>query len=199
MKVDIKNTTQEYEGFFTLEKSQLRFEKFDGTMSDDVVRENFYRGDSVAALIYDASAELALFIQQFRYPVYTVAPEEAWILELVAGSRDRSEDPRQSMLRELQEEVHLQASVEQLDEIGVFFVSPGGTSERIYLYALNTDLSDYQEDQGGLISENEDIRIRLLSFEQMFELLSTNRLIDAKSIIGVQWLQLQVAKKIRTK
>ncbi len=191
MKVEIKKTTQEYKGFFTLEKCRLKFEMFDGSMSDEVVRENFYRGDSVAALIYDASAHLVLFVQQFRYPVYTVESKNAWLLELVAGSRNRDEEPKECLLRELEEEIHIKASADELRDIGAFFVSPGGTSERIYLYALNTNLKDFDKQHGGLLSEQEDIRIHLLAFQEAFELLQSGRIQDAKSIIGIQWLQMQ--------
>ena len=193
MKVEIKKTTQEYQGFFTLEKCRLKFEKFDGSMSDEVVRENFYRGDSVAALIYDAESQFVLFVQQFRYPVYTVQPEEAWIWELVAGSRNRDEEPKACLLRELQEEVHVRASAQELEEVGTFFVSPGGTSERIYLYALNTDLRNFDKSKGGLEAEHEDIRIRIFTFTEIFEMLKTNQIQDAKSIIGLLWLNAQIA------
>ncbi len=194
MKVNIKNTSREYQGFFTLEKAKLQFEKFDGSMSDEVARENVYRGDSVAALIYDDSAKLVLFVEQFRYPVYTVLPEKAWLLEVVAGSRKRDEEPKDCLLRELKEEVHLQVSATELEDIGTFFVSPGGTSERIYLYALNTNLADFEKKHGGLVSEQEDIRIRMFTFQQIFNLLESNKLLDAKSIIGVQWLRTRLSR-----
>jgi len=116
MKVILKEKELAYKGFFTLEKSRLQFEKKDGTLSEEVVRESFYRGDSVAsfyrgdsvaALVYDLKAEKVLLVRQFRYPVYTVDPENAWVLELVAGSCEPGEDPLETLLRELAEEVNL--------------------------------------------------------------------------------------------
>lgn len=188
MKVKIKKRTQEYKGFFTLEKAKLQFEKFDGTVSEEVVRENFYRGDSVAALVYDSQNELVLLVRQFRYPVYAADPKDSWITELVAGSITDHDDPTETMLRELVEEVHLKTAKDDLEIINTFYVSPGGTSERIFLYAVETDLSDFQHDHGGLEEEAEDIEIMLMSFDTVKEWMDSGRFKDAKTIIAMQWL-----------
>ena len=51
MKVIIKKTKRILDGFFKVDRSILQFEKFDGKLSKEVVRLNFERGDSVAALL----------------------------------------------------------------------------------------------------------------------------------------------------
>lgn len=189
MKVVVLDKIQAYKGFFTLEKSTLKYEKLDGSLSEKIVRENFYRGDSVAALVYDRAADKILLIRQFRYPVYTVDPDNAWILELVAGSCDKEEKPIESMIRELFEEVHIKTEPDKLMSLGEFFVSPGGTSERIFLYALETDLANYDKNTGGLLEENEDIEIVLTSFKQAFNMLEQNKIVDAKTVIALQYLK----------
>lgn len=189
MKVNIKKNEKVYDGFFSLEKATLQFEKFDGTLSKEVVRENFYRGDSVAALIYDTAYKLVLLVRQFRYPVYSVEPDEARFLELVAGTCKPDEDPVNTLLREMREEVHIDAGSENVNHLYSFFVSPGGTSERIFLYAVETDLSSYAFGSGGLDEEHEDIDIVLLSFRDIFLDFSAGRIKDAKTIIALQWLR----------
>ncbi len=190
MKVILKEKELAYKGFFTLEKSRLQFEKKDGTLSEEVVRESFYRGDSVAALVYDLKAEKVLLVRQFRYPVYTVDPENAWVLELVAGSCEPGEDPLETLLRELAEEVNLNVNAKDVKFVCRFFVSPGGTSERIYLYTLETNLAGYDEKRGGVDEENEDIEIVLLDFSQALRLLEQQQIYDAKTIIALQQLKL---------
>jgi len=190
MRVIVIENSIEYKGFFTLEKSKLQFEKADGSLSKQVVRENFYRGDSVAALVYDLQEKLILLVRQFRYPVYTVEPDKSWILELVAGSCDRQENPVDTMARELNEEVHVDADPSSLEKFGSFFVSPGGTSERLYLYGCETDLSQYKHKQGGLEDEDEDIEIVLMGFKDAFLLLDNKNIFDAKTIIALQHLKL---------
>lgn len=188
MKVHIKKVTKEYKGFFTLEKANLQFEKFDGTASKEVVRENFYRGDSAAALVYDSKNELVLLVRQFRYPVYAVEPEASWITELVAGSIKENDDPAETLLRELIEEVHINTSKEKLEFISTFYVSPGGTSERIFLYAVDTDLANFHHKQGGLEEEVEDIEITLLPFSEALAWLDRGDIKDGKTIIALLWL-----------
>lgn len=197
MKVIISEKSIEYKGFFTLEKSVLQFEKQDGSLSQHVVRENFYRGDSVAALVYDLKEKIILFVRQFRYPVYTVEPDKAWILELVAGSCDHQENPVDTMARELKEEVHIEVAPEDLQNMGCFYASPGGTSERLFLYGCETDLSHYEFKHGGLGDENEDIEIVLMKFKDAFLLLQNKNIFDAKTIIALQHLRLMEQGQIR--
>lgn len=192
MKVKIKNITNEYKGFFTLEKAKLQFEKFDGSASEEVIRENFYRGDSVAVLIYDTKNQLVMLERQFRYPVYAVEPEDGWIDELVAGSVKDGEDPVDTLLRELEEEVHISASRKKLQYISTFYVSPGGTSERIHLYALDKVLKNYRFKRGGLADEVEDIEIFILPFSEVFKRMENGLIKDAKTIIAVQWLKKKI-------
>lgn len=195
MKVNIKKITREYEGFFKLEKARLQFEKYDGSKSKVIERENFYRGDSVAALIYDSRNEKLLFVRQFRYPVFTVAPEQAWIIEVVAGRCEEKEHPRETLLRELHEELLITLEAEQLEYIGQFFLSPGGTSERIYLYAADMDLADYQTQTGGIDEEEENIQILNYTIQEAFDLLVSDNIRDAKTLIALQWLKARLHNK----
>lgn len=189
MKVHVKNVKHEYTGFFTLEKARLQFEKYDGSTSPEIERENFYRGDSAAALVYDSKSELVLMTRQFRYPVYAVDPRGAWILEVVAGSCKDEEQPKQTLQRELIEEINLKVKQKDLTLMAKFFVSPGGTSERIFLYSLETDLSAVAEEYGGLEEEQEDIQIVLLPFQEVLYKLEKNKINDAKTIVALQWLK----------
>lgn len=192
MKVIIKEKRTEYDGFFTLEKTRLQFERFDGTMSQVVVRENFYRGDSVAVLLYDPHNKKGLFTEQFRYPVYTNEKDKAWLLEVVAGSIKQGEDARETLVREVKEEVNLDINADDLHFINQFYVSPGGTSERIYIYAASLDLSQNIDFYGGEKSEHEDIKIVILPFEKIFAMLRNNEIRDAKTMIAVQWLKMNI-------
>lgn len=192
MKVIIKEKKREYEGFLKVEKCTLKYERFDGKMSDMVVRENAFRGDSAAALVYDLNEKKIILIRQFRYPVYSVEPDEAWLLELPAGSFTADEDPKDAVMRELEEEIHLSVKKEDVRFIGKYFASPGGTSERVYLYAVEGDLANYHQINGGVAEEHEDIEIIVMPFRQVYDALSAEKIMDGKTIIGLQWLEKQV-------
>jgi hypothetical protein len=56
MKVEIKRTELEYDGFVKVEKAVLRYERFSGGMTADITRHRFSRGDAVGVLIRPVSA-----------------------------------------------------------------------------------------------------------------------------------------------
>lgn len=192
MNVTIKEKRLLHDGFLKLESALVRFQKFDGRMSEPVVRENCWRVDSAAALVYDLNEKKIILVRQFRYPVYTVEPQEAWLLELPAGSIAEGEDPKDAVMRELLEEVHIDVRREDVRFVGKCFSSPGGTSERIYIYAVECDLVDYDQKIGGKAEEHEDIEILLMPFRQVYEELSNEKIMDAKTILALQWLEKQV-------
>lgn len=175
--------------FFTIEEARLRYEQFDGTMSAEIDRSSLQRGDSVAAVVHDREADTVILIEQFRYPAYENGP--GWLLELPAGvvENDHDADPAATMRRELEEEIGYHVSDLQL--ISTFYPSPGGSSERIYVYYAPVTPQARQSAGGGLASEGEDIRLLTLKAADAFAKIASGDIRDAKTIIGLQWLQLQ--------
>jgi len=77
----------------------------------------------------------------------------------------------------------------KVQHITTFYVSPGGTSERIYLYYASVVPKDQTSTGGGLAPEGEDIHILSLKSATRWQ-KSRSANCDAKTIIGLQWLQL---------
>jgi ADP-ribose pyrophosphatase len=75
-----------------------------------------------------------------------------------------------------------------VEPIASFFVSPGGSSERIWLYYAEVGDATRVSAGGGLAVEHEEIRIVAMSFDEARTALRDGRLPDAKTIIGLQWL-----------
>jgi ADP-ribose pyrophosphatase len=191
-KVEIESQRYLLEDVFRVEEVFLRFEKFDGTMSDTVRRLNFDRGDSVALLVFNLDTQKLLLINQFRYPTYAKRP--GWITEIIAGIRDEGESPEETARREAQEETGLE--VEKVEFIASFYPSPGGSSERIYLYyvEISGEKAKYNE-IGGLLAENENIRTIEMSLEEALEGIQNQTIQDGKTIMGIYWLQNRLLKK----
>jgi hypothetical protein len=82
-KVDIVSRKRVLDDFFKVEEARLRFERFDGTMSETVRRLSFERGDAAAALLVDARRRMVLLIEQFMYP--TLEKAGGWLETVVAG------------------------------------------------------------------------------------------------------------------
>jgi ADP-ribose pyrophosphatase len=184
-KVDIIDKHLIFDDFFKIDEVHLRFRRFDGQLSDPVRRLIFERGDSVAALIVNTDTQKVLLTKQFRYPTLEKGP--GWLQEVVAGMIDAHEQPEEAIKREIHEEIGYQVS--NLTPIATFYVSPGGSSERIYLYYAEVRTADRISAGGGLVSEHEDIELLELSFAALWDMLARGEIYDAKTLIAVQWLQ----------
>lgn len=174
---------------FRIQQVRLCHERFDGTMSEEIVRLNLLRGDSVAALLHDPKSDTVVLAEQFRYPTYENGP--GWILEIPAGIVEKGEDPITSARREITEEVGY--AVESLSWIASVYASPGGSSERIHIYYAPIALTDRLTRGGGITSEGEDIRIVTMTAGKTIQMLASGEIVDAKTVIALQWLQIQRA------
>jgi len=187
MKVDVKKVHRILDDFFKVDRAVLRFERFDGTMSPEIVRLNFDRGDSVAAIIYNVTRQSFLFVKQFRYPIFTKDRDNAWSLEIVAGMIDPGDSPDDTITREILEEIGYQ--VHRLRPILIFYPSPGGSNEKIFLYFARVEQKDQVDKGGGLSTEGENIQLLELPPKTAFSMLNAGEIFDAKTIIALQWLK----------
>ena len=185
MKVDIKSKRLVFDDFFKVEEATLRYQRFDGTMSATVSRRNFVRGDSVAAIVFNADSEHVILVNQFKYPTYDKGP--GWISEVVAGILEEGESPEEAIRREMIEEIGYRPR--RLRHICTFYVSPGGTSERIILYYAEVTNEDRIGSGGGVEAEGENIRLVELSLSELRCALESNEIVDAKTLVGALWLQ----------
>jgi nudix-type nucleoside diphosphatase (YffH/AdpP family) len=184
MKVNIIKKEIVFEKYFKIEEAKLQFEKFDGNMSNVITRLNFDRGDSVAAIIFNIDTNKAYFVNQFKYPCYS--KHGGWITEVVAGIIDEGETPEEAIKREILEEIGYNTLA--IEKISTFFVSPGGSSERIFLYLAKVDNSQKIDNGGGLISENEDIKLVEYSLVELSQMINKDEIKDAKTIIAINHL-----------
>ncbi len=187
-KVEIQHKRLIFDDKFQIQEAEVSFQRYDGQMSNPVRRLVFERGDAAAALLFNYDSQKVLLIEQFRYPTY--GKRSGWIQEVVAGVIKPDESPEEGVRREIEEEVGYRA--QQLTPIATFYVSPGGTSERIFLFYAEVGDSDRVSDGGGLVAENEDIRLVEYTKSEIVQALTTGQIQDAKTIIAVQWLQLHM-------
>lgn len=183
-RVDVLDRRRVLDDFFKVDEAYVSFERYDGTMSPPVRRLAFERGDSAAAVVRHRESGELLFTEQFRYP--TLGRGEGWLVEIVAGTIDGTEAPEATVRRELEEE--LGYAVAHVEPIATFFVSPGGSSERIFLFYAEVTDAGRVSAGGGRAEEQEDIRIVRMSLDEARVALGAGRMPDAKTIIGLHWL-----------
>lgn len=175
-----------YKGVFRLARYHLRQRKFNGEWSNTFTRELFERPSAAAILPYDPVLDCVILIEQFRTGAIA-NPQNPWLLEVVAGIYDESENPSEVAQRECVEEAG--SVVLDIYPICEYFVSPGGSNEYLHLYCGRVDASDAGGIH-GLADENEDIRAFTLPFDEAFSLLQEGKIKTSPAIISLQWLQL---------
>ena len=184
---------------FSLEQAELSYERFDGSMGPRVTRVNFERGDGVGVLLYADSTDEVVLVEQFRYPVYASSAEgpasmKGWLLEVVAGIKD--DEGHIVAQRELMEETGYELT-EPLEHLTTFYVSPGGTSERLELYLAHVRHVEGIERYSGLADESEDIRTHIVALPEALRMVGDGRIVDGKTIIALLMLRDRLAKAKR--
>ena len=106
-------------------------------------------------------------------------------METVAGMAESDETTESAIRREVLEELGYE--IETLEPIATFYVSPGGSSERVVLYYAEVTTAGKIAD-GGVPGEEEDIRPVEFSREEPDSLLATGGVQDAKTLVGIHWL-----------
>jgi nudix-type nucleoside diphosphatase (YffH/AdpP family) len=192
-RVEVINRKRLLDDFFKVEEAHLRFERFDGTMSEVVRRLNFERGDAAAALLVNAERNTVYLIQQFMYP--TLEKAGGWLDTVVAGMIDAGETPEQAIRREITEEAGF--TVDKVEPIASFFLSPGGSSERMFLFCALVSDAAHTAAGGGLAAENEDIKLSEWPLDEFLARVSSGALQDAKTIIAGYWLKDNLARIMR--
>jgi ADP-ribose pyrophosphatase len=179
-----------YQGFFRLEKYRLRHTLFAGGWSAEIDRELFRRGNCVAVLLYDPDADKVVLIEQFRVGG-VLQPEKAWMLEIVAGAIEEGETAEEVAYRESMEEAGCE--IQELMLINEFYTTPGGSSEWITLFCGKVD-STHVGGIHGLDHEHEDIMVRAVYFDEVYQMLEDRMIESAIPILAIQWLALNRSK-----
>lgn len=175
-----------YQGFFRIDKLTLRHRTFAGGWTGSFTRELFERGEAVCVLLFDPYRDDIIFTEQFRIGALNdeISP---WLTELVAGCVEPGESGEEVARRETEEEAGCR--FRQLIPICHYYVSPGGTSERVQLYCGILD-STGVGGLHGLAAEHEDIRLKRLSFAEAWKQMQQGAINNAATIIALQWLKL---------
>jgi nudix-type nucleoside diphosphatase (YffH/AdpP family) len=192
-KVIIYNRNRLLDNTFRVEEVKVSYERFDGSMSIPVTRLSFERGDSVAAIVFNRDTQHLILVSQFRYPTYEKGP--GWITEAVAGILEKDENAKDAISREVREEIGYK--IETVEPIAEFYVSPGGTSERILLYYAEVVNAGKVGRGGGKAGENEDISVQEFPIRELDNLIEEGSIQDAKTLIGLMWLQRRISRTFR--
>ncbi len=142
-------------------------------MKRSVVRHH----GSAVMMAVDAKNRVML-VRQYRLP----AGQYLW--ELPAGKMDEGETALQAAKRELIEETGLRAKTWK--KLTTFFPSPGYVEEKMTIY-LATDLTEGEAQP----MEDERIETRWFTKKELRDMIASNKILDAKTMIGfLHWAKL---------
>jgi nudix-type nucleoside diphosphatase (YffH/AdpP family) len=191
-RVNIIEKRRLLDDFFKVDEVRLTHERFDGSMSEEQRRLVFERGDAAAGLLVDPDRRKVILINQFRLPTRDKIAGGGWILETAAGMIRDGETPEACLIREVYEETGYQLT--NADPVATFYASPGGSTERIFLYCADIRRTDKTGAGGGTPRDGEDIELVEIDLEDFFARLAAREFADAKIIIAGQWLRDRRAK-----
>lgn len=112
-----------------------------------------------------------VLVRQYRFAV------QGRLLEFPAGTLEPTEEPLETVKREIEEETGY--SAQKWDKLGEFFLAPGYSDEIIYAF-LARDLEKL--DTPPKQDDDEDIETVLLTPEELERAILEGEPIDAKSI-----------------
>ncbi|WP_120635253.1 NUDIX domain-containing protein [Ruegeria sp. EL01] len=183
--VVVHRHTRAYVDYFGLEEIELQHRQYDGTMGPVLNRNGLLQGSAVVVLPYDPVRDVVLMVEQFRTPLFLIDDPEPWMWEPVAGMIDPGETPEQAAYREATEEAKV--ALDALEFAGGAYSSSGSSTEYVYLYVGSGALTE-TTDAGGLETEGEDIRTRILPFEEFISLVDQNVFKDLPLLTLAHWL-----------
>jgi ADP-ribose pyrophosphatase len=139
---------------------------------------------SIVILAVDDSGKTprVLLERQYRH----AAGDRLW--ELPAGSIDSGEEHLSAAKRELVEETGYSAAKWQ--KVLYFFVSPGFLTESMHVFlasGLKKGRSQPEED--------ERIAVRFFSIKQAIQMVMSGKIMDAKTIAPLLWLEKKLSRK----
>ena len=115
-----------------------------------------------------------LLIRQFRYPI------GKFILELPAGKLDSGQPPKETVARELEEEIGYRAGI--LEYETTFYTTPGISDEAIHFFTASSLTPCTQR-----LEEGEHITVEAHTLEECLQKIRQGEINDGKTILGILW------------
>lgn len=184
--LSIEKTEKLYQGFLHIDRISLRHRLFDQPdYSPLFTRELVHRKPAAGVLLYSDQQQKFALIEQFRVGAIRDA-NSPWQLEVIAGVLDGDETPESCIRRESLEESG--CVLDAVEHLFSFYPSAGACDEIFHLYSAAITLPEH----GGVFGqtdENENIKLHLIEYHHLNDLLQSQRLSNAPVIMALQWLK----------
>ena len=170
----LKETPKSSEKIFSGRLIDLYFDHIELPNGKSSTREWIKHPGGVCTIPLFPNNEIGL-INQYRYPVRRV------LIELPAGKIDKNEEPEQTALRELEEEIGYKAK--KLTFLTEMYPAVGFASERM-IYFIAESLVKTQT----CLDNDEFVDFFTVKISTALEIVWSGKIKDGKTIIGLLWL-----------
>lgn len=182
--IDLRERDVLWKEWGRLERYRLRHRRYDGSWSNEIVREVYTNSEVATVLPYDPALDAVALVEQFR-PCGLAWDEATWIFEVIAGVKEPGETPEQVARREAEEEAKCQ--LRATHQITTAYSSPGALGEKAFMFAATADLSNVGGNH-GLANENEDIRAVVVPLDDALAAIDDGRLCEVKTMFSILWV-----------
>lgn len=147
-------------------------------------REVYDKGDGAAVFMYNSVAKTVIMTKQFRMPAYINGIHDGIVTEVPAGMLDK-DDPETCIIREIEEETGYR--VPKVKKVRDCFMTPGAVTEITHMFVAEYDETMKVSNGGGIDTEQEDILVFEMSFDEIKKNIENNEIKDAKTLILFQY------------
>lgn len=172
--------------WYLLKKYTFDFLRRDGNWQRQS-REAYDRGNGATVLLYNRAKRSVILVRQFRLPAW-LNQHDGFLLEAAAGLLDNL-DPETRIKAEVEEETGYR--LDNVKKVFEAFMSPGSVTEKLHFF-----IAEYHDDQftgagGGVEEEGEDVETVEMNFDAALRAIKEGTIIDAKTIMLLQYLALE--------
>lgn len=187
--IAIKSVTNLSNDWYKLDKINFDLKQKNGDWVNQN-REVYDRGDGAAILLFNKEQQTLILTKQFRLPSFINGNEDGMMIEVCAGLLEK-DDPLTCIVKEAEEETGY--AISNPKKVFEIFSTPGAVSEKIHYFIAEYTPEMKVSEGGGLAAETEDIEVLEFSIKQAYQMVLNGEIKDAKTIILIQHLLLEVA------
>ncbi|WP_312045420.1 NUDIX domain-containing protein [Erwinia sp.] len=189
MQQKIRNIREQVlsDNWYVLKKYTFELQRADGQWQEQQ-REAYDRGNGAVILLYNRCKRTVVLTRQFRLPVF-INGHHGFLIEAAAGLLDEA-SPEARIIAEAEEETGYR--VKKLEKVMEAYMSPGSVTEKLYFFIAEYTDEDRQSSGGGLVDEGEDIEVMEWSLDHALAAIRSGEIMDAKTIMLLQHLALNV-------
>ncbi|MEC5166137.1 nudix-type nucleoside diphosphatase (YffH/AdpP family) [Flavobacterium sp. PL11] len=186
--IKIQKTELLSDNWYTLSKVIFDYQKKDNSWITHK-REVYDRGNGAAILLYNLSKKIVILTRQFRLPSYLNGNRTGMMIEVCAGLLDQ-DHPEECIIRETEEETGYRIS--KVEKIMETFMSPGAVTEILHLFVGEYNESMKVSNGGGLESEQENIDVLEMPYNEAYNMIASGEIKDAKTVILLQYAKIKL-------